>query len=58
VEISDRTKISEVTEEKKDEELDFNYPYGQLKSGNIASIIDIPHYKRLLIAILMPNQNQ
>lgn len=55
IEISDKNKIGEITEDKKEEELDLNYPYGRLKSGNIATIKDIPHYKRLLIANIMPN---
>jgi hypothetical protein len=55
VEICDKSKISDITEPKNEEEPDFNYPDGRMKSGNIACIKDIPHYKRLLIANIMPN---
>ena len=58
IEVQDKLKISDLTIDKLLEEYDANYPHGRIKSGAIKSIMDIPHYKRLLIANIMPNQTQ
>lgn len=60
VEIADPTKVSELCQEKPNDEdpLDPSRPYSRPRSGAITNIQDIPHYKRLLLANIVPNQNQ
>lgn len=57
IEISDKAKIIDLCQERAHED-DFTRAYNRARSGAITNIQDIPHYKRLLLANIVTNQNQ